>query len=180
MAVSTALSIAGAGAGNRFSCEFQQLGRVETRLSQKPRKHCGWLCLYRHQLPHYYKCFWQESRTEKLSFKKKLALRKDSDESFLSVWCFTSWLFLCAVTVGNCRMWKLKCMIFCCIVLWFVLVNLIMILFNRVLAKLKKVLEGLRLCISITCSIVVLLSYVLLDLCFVSFLKFPVLVSRVH
>uniref|UniRef100_A0A6N2N5M9 Protein Iojap, chloroplastic n=1 Tax=Salix viminalis TaxID=40686 RepID=A0A6N2N5M9_SALVM len=84
MAVSTALSIAGAGAGNRFSCEFQQLGRVETRLSQKPRKHCGWLCLSRHQLPHYYKCFWQESRTEKLSFKKNLALRKDSDESFLS------------------------------------------------------------------------------------------------
>lgn len=84
MAVSTALSIAGAGAGTRFSGDFQQLGRVETRLSQKPRKHSGWLCLYRHQLPHYYKCFWQESRTEKLSFKQSLALRKDSDDSFLS------------------------------------------------------------------------------------------------
>ncbi|KAL3577243.1 hypothetical protein D5086_022526 [Populus alba] len=85
MAVSTALSIAGAGAGTRFSGDFQKLGRVETRLSQKPRKHSGWLCLYRHQLPHYYKCFWQESRTEKLSFKQSLALRKDSDDSFLSV-----------------------------------------------------------------------------------------------
>lgn len=93
MAVSTALSIAGAGAGTRFSGDFQQLGRVETRLSQKPRKHSGWLCLYRHQLPHYYKCFWQESRTEKLSFKQSLALRKDSDDGFLSVWCFIScWL----------------------------------------------------------------------------------------
>lgn len=84
MAVSTALSIAGAGAGTRFSGDFQQPGRVETRLSQKPRKHSGWLCLYRHQLPHYYKCFWQESRTEKLSFKQSLALRKDSDDGFLS------------------------------------------------------------------------------------------------
>ncbi|KAG5235734.1 protein Iojap [Salix suchowensis] len=73
MAVSTALSIAGAGAGNRFSGEFQQLGRVDTRLSQKPRKHSVWLCLCRHQSPHYYKCFWQESRTEKL---------KDTDEMF--------------------------------------------------------------------------------------------------
>ncbi|KAJ6967036.1 hypothetical protein NC652_004559 [Populus alba x Populus x berolinensis] len=85
MAVSPALSIAGVGAGTRFSGEFQLLGRVETRLSQKPRKHSGCLCFYRHQLPdQYYKCFWQEFRTEKLSLKESLALRKDHDDSFLS------------------------------------------------------------------------------------------------
>ncbi|CAK7357602.1 unnamed protein product [Dovyalis caffra] len=84
MAVSTALSIAGAGAGARFSGEFQQLCHMEARLFQKPRKHAEWLCFYRHRLPHYYKCFCQEIRTEKLSFNKSLALRKDSDDSFLS------------------------------------------------------------------------------------------------
>ncbi|KAJ6776666.1 hypothetical protein OIU74_000789, partial [Salix koriyanagi] len=84
MAVSTALSITSVGAGTRFSGEFQLLGRVETRLSQKSRKHSGWLCFYRHQLPQYYKCFWQEFRTEKLRLRESLALRKDSDDSFLS------------------------------------------------------------------------------------------------
>ncbi|KAG6790784.1 hypothetical protein POTOM_006951 [Populus tomentosa] len=84
MAVSPALSIAGVGAGTRFSGEFKLLGRVETRLSQKPRKHSGCLCFYRHQLRQYYKCFWQEFRTEKLSLKESLALRKDHDDSFLS------------------------------------------------------------------------------------------------
>lgn len=183
MAVSTALSIAGAGAGTRFSGDFQQLGRVETRLSQKPRKHSGWLCMYRHQLPHYYKCFWQESRTEKLSFKQSLALRKDSDDGFLSVWCFIScWLLfdvlllLETVECENWSLWSFVVLYFGC----FFLVNMIMIFFIWVLVKLKKVLESLRLCIWITCSIVVLLSYVLLDLCFVSFLKFPILVARVY
>jgi len=94
MAVSPALSIAGVGAGTRFSGEFKLLGRVETRLSQKPRKHSGCLCFYRHQLPRYYKCFWHEFRTEKLSLKESLALRKDHDDSFLSVWCSILWWFL--------------------------------------------------------------------------------------
>jgi len=94
MAVSPALSIAGVGAGTRFSGEFKLLGRVETRLSQKPRKHSCCLCFYRHQLPQYYKCFWQEFRTEKLSLKESLALRKDHDNSFLSVWCSILWWFL--------------------------------------------------------------------------------------
>ncbi|KAJ6301301.1 hypothetical protein OIU77_015583 [Salix suchowensis] len=84
MAVSTALSITSVGAGTRFSGEFQLLGRVETRLSQNSRKHSGWLCFYRHQLPQYYKCFWQEFRTDKLRLRESLALRKDSDDSFLS------------------------------------------------------------------------------------------------
>jgi hypothetical protein len=85
-------------------------------------------------------------------------------------------LLLETVECENWSLWSFVVLYFGC----FVLVNLIMIFFIWVLVKLKKVLESLRLCIWITCSIVVLLSYILLDLCFVSFLKFPILVARVY
>lgn len=86
MPISFTLSISGVGAGTLLSGEFQQLGRVETKLSHEPRKHC----IYGHRLPNY-KCFWQVPRSKNLkNFKPRelplhFAYGKDAEDSSLSV-----------------------------------------------------------------------------------------------
>ncbi|KAJ0102189.1 hypothetical protein Patl1_05126 [Pistacia atlantica] len=85
MPISTTLSIPGVGAGTLLSGEFQQLGRVETKLSHEARKHC----IYGHRLPNY-KCFWQVPRSKNLkNFKPRefplhFAYGKDAEDSSLS------------------------------------------------------------------------------------------------
>lgn len=89
MIASTTLSLAGAVAGTRLTGGFRQLGRVETKLSHKPRKHVGWFCINGHQLLNC-KCFWQIPRSRKsINFKPRdlplhFAYRKDAEDSSLS------------------------------------------------------------------------------------------------
>ncbi|OAY30253.1 hypothetical protein MANES_14G016400v8 [Manihot esculenta] len=83
MAASTALFIAGAGAGSHFSGEFQLLGRFEPGFSQRHGRQTGWLWLNEQQLPHCNRLC-QIPRAKKLKLKLSFALRKDSDDNFLS------------------------------------------------------------------------------------------------
>ncbi|XP_044504353.1 uroporphyrinogen decarboxylase-like isoform X2 [Mangifera indica] len=85
MPISATLSISSGVTGTLLSVEFQQLGRVEIKLSQKPRKHC----IYGHRFPSY-KCFWQVPRSRKLkNFKPRelplhFAYGKDAEDRSLS------------------------------------------------------------------------------------------------
>ncbi|XP_044504386.1 protein Iojap, chloroplastic [Mangifera indica] len=85
MPISATLSISSGVAGTLLSVEFQQLDRVEIKLSQNPRKHC----IYGHRFPSY-KCFWQVPRSGKLkNFKPRelpfhFAYGKDAEDRSLS------------------------------------------------------------------------------------------------
>ncbi|KAK3198342.1 hypothetical protein Dsin_021757 [Dipteronia sinensis] len=82
MAVSLTLSVAGTWS----STELQQLG---PKLSHKPRKHSGWICVNDHQLLNC-KCFWDIPRSTKLKnfssrdFPLHFAYGKDAEDSSLS------------------------------------------------------------------------------------------------
>ncbi|KAK2646194.1 hypothetical protein Ddye_021389 [Dipteronia dyeriana] len=65
MAVSITLPIASTGTGIPSSGEFQLLGRLEPKLSHKPRKHFGWPCINDRQLLNC-KCFWHIYRSRSL------------------------------------------------------------------------------------------------------------------
>ncbi|KAL5805017.1 hypothetical protein ACOSQ3_031817 [Xanthoceras sorbifolium] len=89
MAVSLTLSVAGAGAGTWSSTDFQKLGRLEPKLSHKPRKHFGLFCINDH---HFLNCngFWHIPRSRKLkNFKPRdfplhFAYDRDAEDSSLS------------------------------------------------------------------------------------------------
>ncbi|KAK1551192.1 hypothetical protein Q3G72_031695 [Acer saccharum] len=74
MAVSITLPIASTGNGILSSGEFQRLGRLEPKLSHKPRKHFGWPCINDRQLLNC-KCFWHIYRSRN---SKKLKPRNFS------------------------------------------------------------------------------------------------------
>ncbi|GAV64110.1 Oligomerisation domain-containing protein [Cephalotus follicularis] len=61
MAVSATLSLAGAGNGAIFYGEFEQVGRVNSKLCKRPTKHFDWFCLNGHQILHA-NCYWQIPR----------------------------------------------------------------------------------------------------------------------
>ncbi|GAY62833.1 hypothetical protein CUMW_220920 [Citrus unshiu] len=89
MIASATLSLAGAVSGTRFSCEFHPLGRLETKLSHKPRKHVEWFCINGHHLLNCM-CFWQIPRSRNsINFKPRdlplhFAYGKDAEDSSLS------------------------------------------------------------------------------------------------
>lgn len=85
MAASAMLSI-GAGAGTEFISEFRQLGRVESKFCERPRKLFRCSCMNGHNFPH--KCIWRIPRTRNFIFKSRdsslvLAFGKEVKDSFL-------------------------------------------------------------------------------------------------
>ncbi|KAM2948941.1 hypothetical protein FF1_035887 [Malus domestica] len=81
MAVLITLSVAGAGAGFRFSDELQKLGCLQPRLCQSPTTIFPHKCLH-------CKCFWQAPRSKNLNLKSRelprlrLARAKEAEDSF--------------------------------------------------------------------------------------------------
>ncbi|KDP25115.1 hypothetical protein JCGZ_22650 [Jatropha curcas] len=84
MAASAVLFIVGGGAGTGFSGEFERRGRFEPGSIRRNRKQTGCLWVNAHRELRHYNRLCQIPRTRKLKLKPSFALRKDSDDSFLS------------------------------------------------------------------------------------------------
>ncbi|GKV37048.1 hypothetical protein SLEP1_g45117 [Rubroshorea leprosula] len=87
MAESIILSVT--GAGTQFSGELWHVGRLESNISRRPRRHFVWLSLNNKQHLQLNRYFWPIPRTRALNFNPRgsplhLAYGKEAEDSFLS------------------------------------------------------------------------------------------------
>lgn len=120
MSVSIVQSTAGCSSGTQFSGEFQRLGRVGSKVSERPKKLFGCSCMNWHHFP-LNDCIWRIPGSRNFNIKSRnsslvLAIGQEVRDGFILLYSICtsvfSFLFFSPVLVafisGSSPVWMLR------------------------------------------------------------------------